>query len=559
MRRRPFASVSPCALRLALIAVCIAALSHAAVTGISPDARLFDVLRYSLDLVLAPESSTVGGTVGISLVATAPLDEVRLDADSASVRIDSVTSGGRPLPFTRAGNVLSVTIPGGLPASGALDLTVHYLARSRFDGRYDGGGILFTKGSTGYTVGTISQPNFARTWWPCNDRPSDKARVTVRCSVPGGMTVVSNGRMLSRERRGGREVFTWETKNPIATYLVFLGAADYLVTRDTLRLPGGPDVDLAWYVFPEDSAKAAGDFMNTKAILGYFSTTFLPYPFAGEQFAVAEVDGSLTMENQTVVAIERGMVTGDRRNENTFVHETAHQWWGNYVTPVDWHHTWLSEGFATYAEALYIESRKGPASYAEYMHLLMDQPEGFYAGSVIGQDEDAFWDSFGPAVYYKGALTLHMLRRMMGDDAFFRAMRGYLADPRFAFGNVSTEDFRAACEAEYGADLGWFFRQWVYADRDSADRPAVAFDWLEEEAGRGRELAVCIRQEGDPSPAWRLPLTLRVHSGGSHADHAVIDSLPVQEFRIATAARTDSVRLDPGRDLFLRTRREALR
>ena len=194
------------------------------------------------------------------------------------------------------------------------------------------------------------------------------------------MTVVSNGRLVSRKESAGRHIFEWATKTPIATYLVFLGASDYLVTRDTLTLPDGGGLPLAWYVFPGDSAKAAEDFRNTKAILTYFSDTFSPYPFAGEQFAVAEVDGHLTMENQTVVAIEKNMITGDRRNENTFVHEISHQWWGNLVTPVDWHHTWLNEGFATYSEALYIESRKGPASYRAYIDVLMDQPRGFYAG-----------------------------------------------------------------------------------------------------------------------------------------------------------------------------------
>jgi aminopeptidase N len=543
-------------IRGALVAVAAGLLTQAAFAGKSPDDRGYDVQRYSLDLSIVPESSFISGSAEITLVATASIASVRLDADSVTIRIDSVTSGGRRVPFTRSGNVLEVPLPGGVRASETVALTVHYLARSSYDGRYDEGGILFSRGSTGYTIGTISQPNFARRWWPCNDRPSDKALVSLRCAAPAGMTVVSNGRLLSQERRDGRDVFSWATKNPIATYLVFLGAADYLVSRDTLALPDGQTVGLAWYVFPEDSAKAAEDFRNTKAILEYFSRSFLAYPFAGEQFAVAEVDGRLTMENQTVVAFERDLLTGDRRNENTFVHETAHQWWGNFITPVDWRHTWLNEGFATYAEALYIESRRGPGPYREYIGLLMDQPAGFYAGSVIGRDENSFWDSFGPAVYYKGALALHMLRRMMGDDAFFRAMRSYLRDPRLAYANASTEDFRSACEAEHGEDLGWFFRQWVYAARDSSDRPAIAYRWRQETADSGRAVLVSVSQLDAPEPAWRLPFRIRVHAGGGAEDFAVVDSLPRQEFILPASATADSVLIDPERDIFMTVRRE---
>jgi aminopeptidase N len=190
------------------------------------------------------------------------------------------------------------------------------------------------------------------------------------------------------------------------------------------------------------------------------------------------------------------------------------------------------------------------------MDLLMDQPAGFYAGSVIGRDEEAFWDSFGPAVYYKGALTLHMLRRMMGDDAFFRAMRAYLRDPRLAYGNASTEDFRAACEAEHGGDLGWFFRQWIYAARDSADRPSIAWQWKQDPADGGHALRVRVSQLGAPEPAWRLPLRIRVHGRGATEDFAVVDSLPRQEFLIPATAAADSVLIDPERDLFMTVRKE---
>ncbi len=234
-----------------------------------------------------------------------------------------------------------------------------------------------------------------------------------------------------------------------------------------------------------------------------------------------------------------------------------HHWWAISCTKV---FSFLrspvtSESFATYAEALYIESRKGPALYREYIDHLMDQPPGVYAGSVLGKDESAFWDSFGPAVYYKGALTLHMLRRMMGDDAFFACLRAYAADPRFAYGNASTEDFRSVAETHHGADLGWFFDQWIYADRESADRPAVAYEWVEERDASGYAISLSIVQLPPAAAPWRLPFNVRILAGGESREYAVVDSLARQEFVFRAPAPADSVLLDPDRDLFMSVQR----
>src|SRR5204862_3769224 len=131
--------------------------------------------------------------------------------------------------------------------------------------------------------------------------------------------------------------------------------------------------------------------------------------------AYAEVDGELTMENQTAISIQQSLITGDTTNETTIVHETAHQWWGNLITPLTWKDTWLGEGFATYAEALYREFHYSPASYGRFMDWLMAAEQGRYAGPVVGRSDTSFWDSFNPRVYNKGAIVLHMLRGAVGD------------------------------------------------------------------------------------------------------------------------------------------------
>jgi aminopeptidase N len=517
----------------------------------APAGGRVDVLRYDLALTLMPDSGGLSGKERIAFTLTPPSPRARFDASSRTITIDSVTGREGPLRFSHSGDDLLIDLAGTRAPSETLSVTIWYHAVSAFDGRYDSGGIYFHRDSGRLRVGTISQPNFARQWWPCNDHPSDKALVSLTCTVPQGMVVVSNGRQGPVETGVGGRTYSWESAYPVATYLVFLGAAEYAVTSDTMGTAGGGTLELLTYAFPEDSALAAADFANIKPILRFLSTTFGPYPFQDDKFAIAEVEGSLTMENQTVVTIENDLVTGDRRNENTLVHETAHQWWGDLVTPSSWKHIWLTEAFATMSEALYIEHRRGPEIYSQYMDVLMDQPAGYYAGPIVGGDSATFWESFSPAVYYKGALTLHMLRRMMGDTAFFASLRDYLDSPAHRYGNARTEDFIHICESRYGSPLGWFFNQWLSPPGGAADRPELAYTWTTTGTGRNRELVVDLRQEQEGELVYRLPFRVRVHAGGTVDTFPVIDSTRRQEFRRPAGAGVDSVVIDPDRDIFM--------
>ncbi|HLB01274.1 MAG TPA: M1 family metallopeptidase [Bacteroidota bacterium] len=545
---------TPSMILLALLAGFVA-FTRTANTRIAQAGRAYDVLRYDLALTLRPDQRGISGTNRITFVTTSASSQVRFDASSRTITVDSVTGPGGRIPFVHSGNELRLTFPETLPASDIRTVVIHYAAVSAFDGRYDSGGIYFNSDSGRLRVGTISEPNFAREWWPCNDRPSDKALVSLACTVPHGMTAVSNGRPRPVREEGQWSTYGWETLHPIATYLVFLGAADYTLAVDTMLTGDGRVLDLPRYIFPEDSANAAEDFRNIKTILRYFSATFGPWPFTGEKCAIAEVEGRLTMENQTVVAIEKEKITGDRQNENTLVHEIAHQWWGNLVTPSSWRHIWLAEAFATFSEALYIESRRGPETYAQYMDVLMDQPDGYYSGPVVGTDSAGFWDSFSPAVYYKGALTLHMLRRMTGDDVFFAALREYLDGPERRYGNASTSDFIAICERRHGSDLDWFFNQWLFTGREEPDRPALVYDWTQSESPGGIGLRLTVRQEQAGGRTYRLPFNVRVFAGGATETFPVIDSLRDQAFTRTLSARVDSVVLDPERNIFMSARR----
>ncbi len=356
--------------------------------------------------------------------------------------------------------------------------------------------------------------------------------------------------MKSVERHNGLATFNWTTEYPTSTYLVTAAAAKYVELNDTYHAMNGDTMRLSYYVFPEDAEKAKIDYKNAPKFLEFMSRKFCEYPFLKEKFGYAEAEGDLTMENQTLCTIQNTMLRGDGKSDITIFHETAHHWFGDMITTADWHNTWLNEGFATYAEALYLESTDGIKGYRKHIDELMSLPVGSYAKAVVGRSDTAFWDSFGSSVYFKGALTLHMLRKMLGDSIFFTAMKRYVNNPKLKYANATTEDFIHECESASGQDLGWFFQQWVYASSDSIDRPILHYSWNAKPDGSRFNVGVTIKQENAPIMVYRLPLPVVIHSETSSRSFPVVDSLAEQTFNIIVDSKPDSILIDPEKTIF---------
>jgi aminopeptidase N len=303
-------------------------------------------------------------------------------------------------------------------------------------------------------------------------------------------------------------------------------------------------MNLSYYVFPDDSEKAAKDFAGTSKILSFFAQKFCEYPFITEKFGYAEAEGELTMENQTVCTIEPRFITGKKDYESTIVHETAHQWWGDLVTPTHWGDIWLSEGFATYAEALYRESAYSPDSYRRYVAWLMGDGQGRLAGPVVNYQDTAFWSLFSSRVYIKGAVVLHMLRGVAGDSTFFTLMRNFLNDERFRYGNATTADFIQTAEREYGGSLNWFFDEWLFASTDSLDRPEYTYSWSSKPTESGFRVQLDLTQISAPRQLFRMPMNVSVSMGESEQRFRIDDSLATQSFTFEVRDQPTSVEID---------------
>ncbi|MBP1624929.1 MAG: peptidase rane alanine aminopeptidase, partial [Acidobacteria bacterium] len=280
------------------------------------------------------------------------------------------------------------------------------------------GALLIRKNQYGRRVFfTDSWPDRARRWFPSIDHPSDKAAVDVTVIAPAKYDVVSNGRLAQNQLLpDGRELTRWREDTDIPTYSVAIGATEFNIAPQA----GYNGASLAWYAFPQDADRAAIKFSRTALALRLFSLLIGPYPFEklAQVQAVIPWDG---MENASVIFYAEASFKGNAVSEYPVPHEIAHQWFGNSVTIADWDHLWLSEGFATYFDALFYEYLQGPERMRQIMAAgakMLDEHKSARSTSLINLPATDPRRQLNPISYEKGAWILHMLRGMLGDQAY---------------------------------------------------------------------------------------------------------------------------------------------
>jgi aminopeptidase N len=263
------------------------------------------------------------------------------------------------------------------------------------------------------------------------------------------------------------------------------------------------------------------------------SSRFGPYPFDKYGMTVVVPFAFGGMEHQTLTTMHRMLKT----DTAVVVHELAHQWWGDLVTCGAWEDIWLNEGFASYSEALWEESRGGVARLDAYLNTAFDEFNNASWEGAIYAPEAQGYDLFCSAVYTKAAWVMHTLRGVLGDSLFFRSLLAYRA--RFAEGNATTEEFRGVVDSVAGRDLRWFFQQWIYG----RGWPEYACGWN----WRSDTLRVTIAQEqrADFWPVFVMPIQLRVSSARGDTVLTVLNSLRTQEFVLPLDRPPDSLSFDP--------------
>jgi aminopeptidase N len=398
----------------------------------------YDVQHYALDLRWEPDGDRLDGTAVVTLVPDEELASFSLDLEGLAV--SSVAVDGDDATWEQTDRDLIISPHEPVAEGEEAEVEVVY---GGSPGPIESGeeGWL----GSGRSTFVIGQPAGASAWYPVNDIPSDEATYTIDITVPPGLAAASNGELVSREGGAAVVTWSWEMTHPMASNVATLAIGDFDLIRDET------DSGLPLLTFvPEDQPELAERFAGIGGTIAIFEELFGPYPFSSY--------GAIVVDEQLDFALEtqgRSLYGTAFTDELVQAHELAHQWFGNAVTVESWEHMWLSEGFATYGEVLWMEATEPTFDADRYVLSFLADPS-LSRGPILDPGPERL---YAPAVYYRGAATLHALRTEVGDDTFFSILRQWYEQNNG--GNVTTDDFIALAEAESGQDLGAFFDAWL--------------------------------------------------------------------------------------------------
>ena len=438
----------------------------------------YNALNYKIDLDLyscfiSPYPKSYKGSVILSFQADSLMTTLPLNAVNSSLVIDSVRMNG--VSFTHTGNILTITLDHQYIPGETGQVKIYFRHNNVSDDAvYVSNGFFFTD----------CEPEGARKWMPCWDRPSDKATFDLRVKTPATVKLGSNGRLADSVKTADTIYYNWISNDPIATYLmVITGKVNYNLNIVYWHKLSNPldSIPMRFYY-------NAGESLNgMPAVLlqmtTHYSQLFTEHPFEKNGFATLNnqfVWGG--MENQTLTSLCPGCWS-----TSLIAHEFAHQWFGDMITCATWADIFLNEGFATFIEALWTEHTSGYTAYKQEINGNASSYMGSNPGWAISEPSWAVTTPstsvlFNYAItYMKGSCVLHMLRYVMGDTKFFSAMSTYANDPAVKYKSAVISDFKGVCNAAYGADLSWFFDSWIY----TPNHPAYANNYWIDNWGSG--------------------------------------------------------------------------
>ncbi len=457
-----------------------------------------------------------------------------MTVDSVIFRENKITT------FTLVEDELTINLP-TIITNGLLDsISIFYQGIPDPTGGF-GSFEQTTHGSSIPIIWTLSEPYGAKDWWPCKQSLNDKAdSIDVFVTNQEAYKAASNGLLISETVNAGMKTAHWKHLHPITAYLIAIAVTNYSDYSDFVTLNTGENVEVLNYVFPEDLSSAQSNTPNVLDVIQLYSDLFLPYPYYNEKYGHAQFSWGGGMEHQTMsfmVNFGHGLMA----------HELAHQWFGDFVTCGSWEHIWLNEGFATYLDGMTHEHNLNDdgVSFDDWKQGKINHVTSYNDGSVWVNDTTDVWRIFSSRLSYsKGAMVLHMLRKKIGDEAFFQGIKNYLSDPDIANGYALTSDLQIHLEETYGSSLQEFIDDWFYGE----GYPNYTIYYSQNQSGL---LTVNINQTQSHSSVSFFEMSVPVKFSGVTKDTTIWFNNVIngEQFTVNLDFAVTSAEFDPNSDI----------
>ncbi|MBO9708454.1 MAG: M1 family metallopeptidase [Caulobacter sp.] len=493
----------------AVSVLALAGVTHAAESGAKPstttaltlgtggqmpaEEAAVTIEHVDLKLKVIPDRKAIEGDATLTLRAKSALPRIVLDLDR-DLKVSSLTVDGKARPWTNPEGRMTITLPAPIKAGGKAVVQIKYAGQPHEAERapWDGGFVWKTAPTGEPWIASAVQGDGCDLFWPCIDFPTgEPLLVDFSITVPAPLSAPAGGVLVDVTEKDGWRTFHWRQKQP-DTYAIAVNVGPYEKLSDTYKSRFGDSFPIEyWYLKSDDPAKAKALFAEFPMTLDFFEQMIGPYPFRSEKLGVVETP-HLGMEHQTMNAYGNGYAKDVYGYDWLFQHELSHEWFGNQVTNVDWDDMWIHEGLGSYMQPLMSQWLHGDMEYMSRLNDMRAKSNNRFpivAGRVMSED-DVYKDEAGPGIdiYYKGANVMHTLRALIGDEAFFKAVRILVygrPDPKpgnFAPRYADTKEFIKIVNDVTGNDYQWFFDAYFYQAKlpelvETRDGQDLALSW----------------------------------------------------------------------------------
>ncbi len=501
--------------------------------NVNPNTQNYDIVYQKLDLNVDPAVYYIKGVVTAKFKALEPMNRVVFDLSNA-LRVATVKEGSTVLNFTQnQTDELVVQFSSTLNVGQEKSIVITYEgAPPRNQGsfttaRHGGTAILWT----------LSEPFGASDWWPCKQDLTDKVdAIDIVITAPQAYKAVANGVEVTQVNNTNSTITTHFQHNyPIPAYLVAIAVTNYQIYQQSAGTPPN-EFPIVNYIYPENFNTVVPQLQQTLPIMNLFESLFGTYPYANEKYGHAQFGWGGGMEHSTVSFM-------GSFGEGLIAHELAHQWFGNKVTCGSWQDIWLNEGFAEYAAGLVVQNLRGESQFRNWRQNLISDVTSQNGGNLYltplqALSSDRIFSS--RITYNKGAMTVHMLRYVLGDQAFFAGIKSYLNDVNLAYKHAYTPDVKTHLENASGKDLTPFFNQWVFGEG------YPTYTVMAQQSGTKVSLKVSQRTSSVAVPFFTMPLEVRLSGAQGETKTVLLDhTVPEQLFEVEADFVVQAVVVDP--------------